>query len=193
MVTPRHTWTGLVLAATVSIATLSPNIAFGVKTRSQPTDVAQLQRDRPELYQDQPPPTLWDRRGEDANIRALAPEKVGDNQSFLMQLVRTIVALCGVLFLLWAFARVIGPRLGRALGGKRANNMQVSDRLNLDGRNTLIRVTMADGSSYLIACGDHAIKLIDKLPAPAGPTSSAAAAPAVSFAQRMGATEVPEE
>lgn len=145
-------------------------------------------QERPELFKDQPPPTLWDRRGE-VDADGAQTLRVSDSQGLINQILRTLVALCGVLFLMWAFARVIGPRLGRVLGAKRSLGMQVADRVSLDGRNTLVRVTMADQSSYLIACGDHSVTLIDKI----GPSAAAAPRPATSFAQRMGAQPAPEE
>lgn len=186
MVSPRHIGLALLILIMPSVAMLPQSARAAPRAQAAATKAVEV---LPEHLRDEPPPTLWDRRGEDANIAGLQREKLGDNQSFLMQLVRTIVALCGVLFLIWAMARVIGPRLGRVLGGKRSQDMQVTDRLNLDGRNTLVRVSLADGRAYLIACGDHAIKLIDTLPAPAGhPTT-----PSAPFAQAMGAQKVPKE
>lgn len=170
--------------------------AWGAPSADKGTRAAAAQKandtayaDRPELLADAPPPTLWDRRHEEGGTQGTSPEKIGDNQSMLAQLVRTLVALCGVLFLLWAFARVIGPRMARALGNKRSQEMQVTDRVSLDGRNTLVRVRMSQGHSYLIACGDHHAQLIDKLPADE-PGAQARSQP---FAERMGAAKVPEE
>lgn len=168
-----------------SSASAPPKSAVGPEQDAK----AKVYADRPELLSDAPPPTLWDRRHEEGGINGTSPEKVGDNQSMLAQLVRTLVALCGVLFLLWAFARVIGPRVARSLGNKRSLGMQVTDRLSLDGRNTLVRVRLSQGQSYLIACGDHHAQLIDKLPADAPNTST----PSQPFAERMGAPKVPEE
>jgi hypothetical protein len=144
-------------------------------------------QERPELFQDQPPPTLWDKRGEapEPGAEGAPPNRISDNQGLLLQVIRTIVALCGVLFLMWALARVVGPRLTRALGAKNALGMAVVDRLSLDGRTTLVRVQAQEGHSYLIACGDVGIKLIDKLPA--------ATASAPPFGSRMGAPNAPEE
>ena len=182
MVTYGRTW-ALALGLHLGAATLAPAAYAAPPAVTEPSP-----QERPELFSDQPPPTAWDRRGEPQGPSDSAPPgRISDNQGLLTQVIRTIVALCGVLFLMWALARVVGPRLTRALGAKHALGMAVVDRLSLDGRTTLVRVDSKDGHSYLIACGDVGIKLIDKLPAP---TAKASAPP---FGPRMGAPKAPEE
>ena len=183
MVTRRHAL-ALALGLQLGAGLWAPTARAASPAVTEPSP-----QERPELYRDQPPPTLWDRRGEPQGADQAPSPKISDNQGLLTQLIRTIVALCGVLFLMWALARVLGPRLSRVLGAKRGLGMEIVDRLSLDGRTTLVRVDAKGGQSYLIACGDVGIKLIDKMPTPTEqpPTS------AQPFAQRMGAHPAPEE
>ena len=135
----------------------------GAPTRAHATEPARAtapastERD---LLSDVPPPSSYDLLNESPGSALRNP---AEGPSMLMQLVRTVMALCGVLFLLWACARVIGPRLARAVNRPTSRGMRVRDRLNLDGRTTLVHVELEGGTSYLIASNDHAVTVVDRL------------------------------
>lgn len=148
--------------------------------------------DGADIYADAPPPSSYDRTGEMPGVTETLRQH---SSGLLSQLVRTVVALLGVLALLTVCGKIIAPRLLRGLngvgrGGNRGGTgLTVTDRLVLDGRNTLVQVQLAHGPRYLIACGDHGTTLVDRLPAP----GDASTAPAPSFADHMGTRPTSKE
>jgi hypothetical protein len=177
-------WPGRLSLAVVFVVlaggALSARTAAAV---SVPSETAPISGER-DLFSDAPPPSSYDLLNQSPGSALRRPS---EGPSMLMQLVRTIVALCGVLFLLWACARVIGPRLARVVHRPNGRGMRVRDRLNLDGRTTLLHVELDGGTSYLIASNDHAVTVVDRI-AP----SEAAPAPKP-FDHHLATTPAPKE
>jgi hypothetical protein len=168
----------LILGVLLTVA--NPNVA------ASPQASVAVRADGADIYQDTPPPSTFDRYG---GLPGAAPAQSQEHQGLLMQLVRTIVALFGVLCLIYATAKFIGPKLLAGIGSKKSSAMQVTDRLSLDGRTTLVKVELSEGGHYLLACGDHGATLIDKVTA----TLAQGSTQASSFAEHIGASTAPKE
>lgn len=190
----------LALVCALSLAGLiAPQAAYGavVTPAASPGAAAAAKpvysrADGADVYTDTPPALSAD---SNVPMPGVTETLRGSSSSLITQLLRTVVALVGVLALLIVSAKIIAPRLVRGIGrlGRQKNKddlgLHVTDRIVLDGRNTLVQVQLAHGTRYLLACSDHGTTLVDRIDGP----GDAPAAQAKRFADHLGTSPTSKE
>ncbi|RYF12337.1 MAG: hypothetical protein EOO40_01485 [Deltaproteobacteria bacterium] len=123
--------------------------------------------------QDTPPPTPYDLQLQQAPL-GVAPR----TQGLLWYAGRVFLALVAVLALIYATIKGLLPRYFKkwtVLGGR---ELEVVERLGLDGRNAVVLLRLASGERLLVGTGEHGVQYLTKLDGP----------PAADFREALTAT-----